>query len=283
MPASSTPQSKPLTRWPEIMNEITGHTKIFGILADPIHHVKTPQRINQLFNERRIDGVMVPIHVKSDALSQVVQGLREMHNLGGFVVTVPHKTAMVELCDDVTPDARQIGAVNVVRRTPDGRLLGAMLDGDGFVAGLRKEGIDPAGCSAYLAGAGGAASAIAFALARAGVIRLTIANRTTDKVQQLIDRLSVLCPALQLDIGTDDPSNHDIVINGTSLGLHAGDPLPLDVQKLAPAQVVAEIIMQPAQTPLLQAAKARGCRIHFGAPMLDAQIELMATFMRGDV
>lgn len=265
------------------MNEITGNTKIFGILADPIHHVKTPQGINRLFDASGFDGVMVPIHLGPDRLAQLVQGLRGVKNLGGFIVTVPHKTAMVALCDEVTPDARQIGAVNVVRRTPDGRLLGAMLDGEGFVTGLRKEGIEPAGCSAYLAGAGGAASAIAFALARAGVIRLTIANRTTDKVQQLIDRLSVLCPALQLNIGTDDPSNHDIVINGTSLGLRAEDPLPLDVQKLAPAQVVAEIIMQPAQTPLLQAARAKGCRIHFGAPMLDAQIELMATFMRGDV
>ena len=263
------------------MRNITGSTQIFGILADPIHHVKTPQRINQLFAERQIDGVMVPVHVKPEGLAQAVQGLRAVQNLGGFVVTVPHKTAIVALCDEVTPEARLIGAVNVVRRTADGRLLGGMLDGEGFVAGLRSQGLDPAGRSAYLAGAGGAASAIAFALANAGVSRLTIANRTADKAQQLIDRIASRHPSLTMAVGSEDPAGHDLVVNATSLGLRTGDALPLDADRLEPHQIVAEIIMQPAETLLLLAAQARGCRIHFGAPMLASQIELMAAFMAG--
>src|SRR5450830_881685 len=148
------------------MTEITGNTQVFAILADPIHQVKTPQRINQLFAQAGYDGVMVPLHVSSDALAGVVHALRSVKNLSGFVVTVPHKTAIVDLCDEVTPDDRQVGAVNVVRRSPQGRLSGTILDGDGFIAGLRVEGIEPGGRSVYLAGAGGAASAIAFALAR---------------------------------------------------------------------------------------------------------------------
>lgn len=263
------------------MREITGNTQIFGILADPIHHVKTPQRINQLFAERQIDGVMVPLHVKPEGLAQAVQGLRMQQNLGGFIVTVPHKTAIVALCDDLTPEARLIGAANVVRRTTDGRLIGGMLDGEGFVNGLRSQGLDPAKRSTYLAGAGGAASAIAFALARAGVSRLTIANRTADKAQQLIDRIAVLHPSLNLVVGSENPADHDLVVNATSLGLHPSDALPLDVERLQPSQIVAEIIMQPAQTPLLVAAEKKGCRIHFGAPMLACQIELMAEFMGG--
>jgi len=91
------------------MRDITGSTQIFGILADPIYRVKTPQRINQLFAERQIDGVMVPVHVKPEELAQAVQGLRAVQNLGVFVVTVSHKTAIVVLCDEVTPEARQIG------------------------------------------------------------------------------------------------------------------------------------------------------------------------------
>lgn len=260
---------------------ITGSTQIFGILADPIHHVKTPQRINQLFAERQIDGVMVPLHVKPEELAQAVQGLRALQNLGGFVVTVPHKAAIVALCDEVTPEARLIGAVNVVRRTAEGRLVGGMLDGEGFVSGLRSQGLDPAGRSAYLAGAGGAASAIAFALAGAGVSRLTIANRTADKAQQLIDRIASRHPSLTLAVGGEDPAGHDLVVNATSLGLRPGDALPLDADRLEPRQIVAEIIMQPAETPLLMAAQAKGCRIHFGAPMLTSQIELMAAFMSG--
>ncbi|MNZ94553.1 Shikimate dehydrogenase [compost metagenome] len=156
-----------------------------------------------------------------------------------------------------------------------------MLDGEGFVSGLRSQGLDPAGRSVYLAGAGGAASAIAFALAGAGVSRLTIANRTADKARQLIDRIARQYPALTLAVGSENPAGHDMVVNGTSLGLRPGDALPLDVGLLEPQQIVAEIIMQPAETSLLLAAQARGCRIHLGAPMLTSQIALMAAFMRG--
>lgn len=262
------------------MHIITGNTQIFGILADPIHHVKTPQRINSHLEAEGFDGVMVPIHVDVDHLPAAVKGLRAMKNLAGFVVTVPHKTAMLDLCDEVSADARLIGAVNVVHRTHQGRLIGTMLDGEGFVAGLRLEGIEPKGRSAYLAGAGGAASAIAFALARAGVSRLTVANRTTEKVHQLLERIQSVAPEVELVVGTDDPSGHDLVVNGTSLGLRTEDALPLDTTRLRPDQTVAEIIMQPAETALLKGAAAMGCRVHFGAPMLASQIPLMASFMR---
>lgn len=261
------------------MGIITGNTQIFGILADPIHHVKTPQRINQLFTERQIDGVMVPMHVKTGELAQAVQGLRAVRNLSGFVVTVPHKTAVVALCDELTPEALRTEAVNVVHCTTDGRLIGGMLDGEGFIVGLRSRGLDPVGRSVYLAGAGGAASAIAFAMARAGVSRLTIANRTADKAQQLVDRIAHHYPLLSLAVGSSDPIGHDLVVNATSLGLRPRDALPLDADRLEPEQIVAEIIMQPEETPLLLTAKSKGCRIHYGAPMLASQIELMATFM----
>lgn len=262
------------------MQVITGNTQVFGILADPIHHVKTPQRINSYFAAEGFDGVMVPIHVSADGLQAAVHGLRAMNNLAGFVVTVPHKTALIALCDEVSADARLIGAVNVVHRTKSGKLIGTMLDGEGFVAGLRQQGIEPAGRSVYLAGAGGAASAIAFALARAGVSRLTVANRTTEKVRQLFERIHSVAPNVELLVGTDDSSGHDLVVNGTSLGLAAEDALPLDVSRLQPHQVVAEIIMQPAETALLKAAQASGCRVHYGAPMLASQIALMVSFMR---
>ncbi len=271
---------EPPDRPAEFMREITGSTKLFGILADPIHHVKTPQGINRIFEAEGFDGVMVPIHVSSAHLAEVVQGLRRTENFFGFVVTVPHKSAMLALCDEVSPDAKLIGAVNVVHRTVDGRMIGTMLDGEGFVAGLRQEGIEPLGRRVYLAGAGGAASAIAFALARAGVSRLTIANRTTEKVRQLIERIRTIYPALELRIGTEDLSGHDLVVNATSLGLQAGDAPPLNFESLQARQIVAEVIMQPKETPLLMAAQARGCQLHFGAPMLSCQIALMASFMR---
>ena len=265
------------------MNEITGNTKVFGILADPIHHVKTPQKINRLFAEKSVDGVMVPMHVKGDDLASFVQSLRAMHNFCGCVVTVPHKMAMAALCDELTPQARQIGAVNIVHRTETGRMVGGILDGAGFVAGLRKEEFDPVGKSIYLAGAGGAASAIAFALANIGVSRLTIANRTPAKAQQLVDKVRAIFPNLSIAVGNNDASGHDLVVNATSLGMRMEDELPLNVQTLTSSQRVAEIIMQPAETPLVLGARQRGCPIHFGATMLACQIDLMATFMMGTI
>ena len=122
------------------MKEISGHTRLFGILADPIHHVKTPQRMNEHFARLGFDGVCVPFHARPRAAVQVVQGLRQLQNLGGFIVTMPHKTAILDLVDEATPVARKIGAANVVRRDADGRLTAHMLDGEGFVGGL----IEPA-------------------------------------------------------------------------------------------------------------------------------------------
>lgn len=258
---------------------ITGKTCIYAIVADPVHHVKTPQAINRLMKEQGHDGVMVPLHVRPGQLATFIDGIKPIQNLGGFVVTVPHKTAIVDLCDEVSDAARQIGAANIVRREPDGRLVADILDGKGFVVGLAACGIDVKGKSAYLAGAGGAANAIAFALAEAGVSRLTIANRTKEKVVDLIRRLAARYPDLSAAVGNDDPSSHDLVVNGTSLGLRPGDALPLSVEKLTADQTVCEIIMDPAETPLLAAAKAKGCRVQYGAPMLAGQVELMAAFM----
>jgi shikimate dehydrogenase len=252
---------------------------MFGILADPVAHVRTPTVFNDWFRTHGIDAVLVPIEVSPDRLPALLDGLRAMTNLGGFVVTMPHKTAMVALCDEATRSAQLVGAANTVRRTPEGRLIGTVFDGDGFVAGLRAEGHEPRGKRAFLAGAGGAACAIAFALAEAGVTRLTIHNRTEAKAVELAARVRAACPATDVAAGAADPSGHDLVVNGTALGLHADDALPVAPRLLTPDMLVAEIVMLPETTALLEAAAARGCRIHHGRHMLDEQIRLMAEFM----
>jgi shikimate dehydrogenase len=270
---------KPLAYLTDTLREIGGRTAIWAIVADPIGQVKTPQQLNALMGRRGIDGVMVPLHVTAADLPLVVTGLRRMGNLHGFVVTVPHKCEMVSLCDVVTNRGIAIGAVNVVRREKDGRLVGDNLDGTGFVRGLIEAGIDPAGRNVYCAGVGGAGAAIAFALAEAGVARLTIANRTAAKAIELRDRLARFHPALPVAIGTADPVGHDLLVNATSLGMRVTDPLPFDVASLSPDQIVADIIMDPETTPLLAAAASRGCRTHNGFAMLASQLELMAGFM----
>jgi shikimate dehydrogenase len=261
------------------MMEITGNTRLFGIVADPVSQVKTPQAMRRLFEARGADAVLVPMHVSAQGLAEVVHGLRQVQNFGGMIATVPHKTAMLELCDEVTPAARLVGAVNVVRRNPNGSLYGDILDGEGFVAGLRKHGIEPRHKHVFLCGAGGAAKAIAFALAQAGVERLDIHNRTPAKAHALVARLSPIYPDLQMSVVSASPAGYDLVVNATSLGMQEGDLLPCDVQDLRAGQTVAEIIMAPVLTPLLAAAQSKGCLIQYGLPMLECQIELMADFM----
>lgn len=260
--------------------DITGRTRVWGIVADPIAHVKIPEGLNALMLDRGVDGVLVPFHVTPEDLASFVAGVRAMRNFGGFIATVPHKTAMIELCDEVIGNAAQIGAVNAVRRDPDGRIVGTMLDGLGFVAGLRQAGTEPVGQAVYLAGAGGAANAIAFALAEVGVARLTIANRTLGRAEDLKERLARHHPNLPVAIGTADPSDHSLVVNATSLGLRESDPLPLDPSRLDTQATVAEIIMEPKLTRFLASARERGCPIHYGRPMLECQLRLMADFMQ---
>ncbi|MDD2366700.1 MAG: shikimate dehydrogenase [Desulfuromonadaceae bacterium] len=258
---------------------INGKTKLYAIIADPISHVRTPEVFNELFSLNCCDAVLVPIQVAPEGLKAVLAAFRAMKNLGGFVTTVPHKTAVAALCDELGDAGRAIGAVNAVRRETDGRLIGNMFDGAGFVAGLRSQGYDPVGRRALLVGAGGAAAAIAFALVEAGVASLTVANRTRSKAEEIAVRIAKYFPDRPIVAGNADPAGHDLVINATSLGLKADDPLPIDTTRLTPAMTVAEIIMKPETTQLLAAAKARGCTIHYGRHMLDEQVRLIADFI----
>jgi shikimate dehydrogenase len=258
--------------------DITGPSRILFMLGSPIRQVKAPARLNALAAARGVDAVLVPLHIDPPDLSIAFAGFRMMRNLEGMVITVPHKVTSAKLCDRLSERAMLVGAVNVIRRDGEGNLIGDMLDGLGFVAGLKTAGIPVAGRRAYLAGAGGAASAIALALVEAGVSHLTIANRSRDKAEDLANRLLKYHPLARISIGTRDPSGHDLVVNGTSFGMTPGDGAPLDLARLDPAMAVCEVIMEPELTPLLLAAKAIGCTIQGGRPMLGSQLELMADY-----
>jgi shikimate dehydrogenase len=259
--------------------EISGATALLGILADPIAQVQTPRLVNELLRQRNQDAVLVPLHVGRDELLQVVAGLRAVRNFRGAVVTMPHKAAIMALLDEVTPEARQVGACNVFRRAPDGRLIGTIFDGEACVAGLRSAGHALAGKSVLLAGAGGAAAALAFAFARHAARRITIHNRTSARAEALAERVRAAFPQSDCVIGDRDPAGHLIVVNATSLGRRPGDALPIRVEGLQPGMLAVEIILAPAQTAFLAEALRRGCAIQPGRPMLEAQIVLIADFL----
>lgn len=260
---------------------IDGETGLVGIVADPIHHVRTPQLMNRVFAETRTNAVIVPMHVGTNDLASLARATMMIRNMAGLIITVPHKVAAAVLCDELGAAGRMIGAVNAIRFV-DGRMVGEMYDGLGFVEGLRKEGIVPGpDLRVYLAGAGGAARAIAFGLLAAGVRHLTIHNRNPQSAETLLAELRDHFPGAILARGSRDASGHDLVINGTSAGLAPDDPLPLDAQSLDGTSIVAEVVMAPRVTPLLAAARERGCRVVHGKNMLDAQIALLAAHVLG--
>jgi len=134
---------------------ITGRTRVVFLLADPVTQAQSPMLVNALLAERGIDAVMAPLQVPAGALAPALDAIRASRNVAGALVSMPHKTALTSLVDEVARAGREVGACNVVRREADGRLTATMFDGEGFVAGLRAAGHDLRGRRALLVGAGG--------------------------------------------------------------------------------------------------------------------------------
>ena len=255
---------------------IGGTTRLMGVIGDPIAQARTPVAINPIFAAKGADIACVPLHVPSADLATVWAGLRAMPNLVGFGITLPHKQQALGLCDSLDPVARRVGAVNLVRREADGSLRGYQFDGAGFVRGLRTAGIAIKGRSCMMVGAGGAAVAIAFALAEAGVAEIVVANRTRAKAEALVDKVNADLGHSLARAGDPRPQPGQLVINATSLGLRDSDPLPLDPALLHPGMTMAEVIAQPEVTALLHAAQARGVETHSGLRMIEGQVGAIA-------
>ena len=259
---------------------IDGATTLLAIIADPVKQARTPGLINASIARRGYNAALVPMHVGASGLAAALAGLRSTANFGGAVVSMPHKRAVMRLLDDVTREAAEVGACNVIRRAADGRLIGTMLDGRGFVRGLERAGIDIAKRRVLLLGAGGAAAGIAFALAAAGVASLAISNRTPTVAEELAARVRRAYPTLAVrGERSTGPQGCNLVVNATSLGTREDDPLPVDVARLDPDTVAAEAVLAPDETRFLAEAAARGLRTHRGRHMLEAQIEPMLDFM----
>lgn len=258
------------------MVSIDGETWLMGVIGDPIAQIRTPQAINPIFAARVANVVCLPLHVPAERLDEAWAGLRATRNLVGFGVTLPHKQAAFALCDSLDPLAERVGAVNLVRRERDGSLRGYQFDGGGFVRGLQAQGVDPRGRSVLMAGAGGAAMAIGFALHEAGVDKIVVANRTREKAEALALALNAAAGRDLASTGEPLPRPGQLVINATSLGLRPEDPLPLDPAGIGAGTIVAEVIARPETTRLLEVAQARGARTHSGIHMITGQVGLIA-------
>ena len=253
---------------------VTGRTALFVILGDPVEHSLSPAMQNAALRAAGIDGLYVPWQVKAAGLPVALASLREMENFGGANVTLPHKEQAVSLVDDLSSEAAWIGAVNtVVPQT--GRLLGANTDGQGFLRSLVEEGgYQPKGQRALIHGAGGAARAVAWSLAGAGIAELLILNRTVARAEALADSVARAGGVRARALAPGDPraapevAGCTLVVNATSVGLNPSDALPIDPNLLRFEMLVYDLVYRPRETPLLREATRRGCRVQDGMGML---------------
>lgn len=252
---------------------ITGKTKIAVHLAHPADHVRTPSFFNRRAQQLGKDIVLIPWDVEPEFLELAWQALRKVNNLAGVVVTIPHKETVAHFCETLDGEARAMGVCNVARRNSDGSFHGAMFDGIGFVDGFKNQGHELSGKSVLLIGAGGAATAIAHAVAGCGISKLRLANRTKSKSEELVGRLRTRFPNLDVMSADNDASGIDVVINGTSLGMHHDDALPVRLETISRGTIVAEVIMQPDETALLRAAQKNGAVPHKGVHMITSQVD----------
>jgi shikimate dehydrogenase len=258
---------------------ITGRTRLYAIIGDPIEQVKSPEILNPIMHAAGTAAILVPMQVAPAKLEEAVRGIKAVGNFDGIVITVPHKMRMLALVDDVLPTGRRVGAINAVRREANGRWVGDNFDGKGFVAGLRKHGHEPKGKRALLVGAGGAGSAVGFALAEAGVTRLTVADVDGAKAARLARGIAEAFPAAHAAVGPADAGGYELVVNATPLGMAPNDPVPIDPAGFAAGVVVGDVVILAEDTKLLAAARARGCAVMGGRPMTEGQAEEMARFL----
>ncbi|MBV2143405.1 shikimate dehydrogenase [Falsochrobactrum sp. TDYN1] len=259
---------------------ITGKSAIYFMLSNPIKHVKSPGMFNKLFAEEGIDAIMTPVSFDPADFDAAWRYFKAMTNLKGMIISVPFKAQAAAAADILNPRAERVGTANAIIRDADGRLRADNFDGAGFLEGMRRSGHDLESKTVLLVGAGGAGGSIGFCIAEAGAASLTICDIDSDRAQNLGKRIAATFPACQVRTGAPDPTGHHVVVNATPIGLKPGDPLPLQVERLTPDMTVVDIIMDPRETALLKHAKSIGCRIQYGQPMMDCQMELLADFLQ---
>ena len=251
---------------------INGNTEIIAHIGYPTHTFKSPMIYNPYFEEAGINAVVVPFGCKPEQFTAFLKAVFSLENIRGALITMPHKVAVVDLLDEVTPTVKVAGACNAVKKLPDGRLVGDMFDGAGFVRGVQRKGFDLTGKRVLVVGSGGVGSAIAASLAGAGIAAISLFDVNAAACEGLAQRIRHNYPQIDVRTGSNDPAGFDLVGNATPMGMNEGDPLPLDVFRLSPETFVGEVVMRQETTAFLAAAQARGCRTQVGSDMLFEQI-----------
>ncbi len=265
---------------------INAKTHVYGILGNPVEHSLSPLLHNTLFQKHSLNAVYMAFEVDKNSLGLAFEGLRAL-GIRGANITIPFKEEAIEFIDEIPEDVdRCVGAINTVVNR-EGQLYGYNTDGMGFLIALKEElGFNPEGKRIVVLGAGGAARAVVFALARARADSIRVYNRSRERAEGLCEYVSTHFPDLSIEVidsletvGSEKPN---LVINATSLGMKKSDSLPYDLRQLKQPVSVYDLVYSPIETPFLKLAKTLQMPCANGLGMLAAQAALSFELWTGE-
>jgi shikimate dehydrogenase len=255
--------------------DISGKTKVCGVIGDPIEHTLSPIMHNAAFNALNLDYVFLAFKVKPAEVENAMNGMRAL-SIRGLNVTMPHKNTVINYLDKLDPAAKTINSVNTILNR-EGKLFGFNTDGVGALKALRQNGVEPKGRKVLLLGAGGAARAIAFTMVKEAD-ELAVLSRTVKQAKELANLLEktvnkkIVAGSLLPSEIQHNLQDSDILINATSVGMkpNANDS-PVVPKLLRPDLAVMDIVYNPIETKLAKDAKAAGAKVVSGVEMLIYQ------------
>ena len=258
--------------------QLTGATRIYAIVGDPVAQVRSPEVFTARFAADGIDAVLIPVHVPAADFDAIAPALLAIGNLDGVLVTIPFKARIVPYATRLGPAAQCIGAANALRREADGAWTGDMFDGVGFVRGVQRKGERLHGRRVVLFGAGGAGSAIAYALADAGVQSIAIVDVDASKAQRLAATLSRAFADCSIAAAAQMPDSIDMLVNASPVGMRPDDGLPAAIGPLDAGTLVGDVVIAAQPTTLIRHAMQCGCRFVDGRDMHGGQVEALMQF-----
>lgn len=257
---------------------ITGHTELIGLMAYPIRHSSSPAMHNEAFAQLGLDYAYLAFEVTNETLEDAVKGLRALQ-LKGSNVSMPNKTVVGQYLDELSPAAKLCGAVNTIVNE-NGKLIGHITDGIGYMASLKDNGIDVIGKKMTIAGAGGAATAIEIQAALDGVKEMSIFNikdkfwenaeKTIEKIRSNTDCVVNLYDLDDKEKLKEEIADSYLFAQATGVGMKPleGQSIILDTSFLRPDLIVTDTVYAPRQTKLLEQAKEAGCKCMNGLGMM---------------
>ena len=255
------------------MVDISGKTRVFALIGDPVQHSLSPKMHNAAFQYLNLGCVYIPLRVKSEDLPAAVHGLRAL-NIKGFNVTAPHKETVFSLLDQLSPEAEAIGAVNTVKNE-NGILSGYNTDGAGFTRYMKEQlHVELEGKKILMVGLGGAAKSIAFFLCKENIKSLVIANRNQGKAQayasllQEISKIAVTGIPLEEEIINAFTKTCDYLIYGLPTDLIDGGRWAINPEAFPKNMSLFDLRYHPRETAVMKMARGKGLPAYNGEGML---------------